>query len=319
MRCCCTAHDRSSSGTGRSSRMSGPILRLVGISKTYSSESGATVLALENLHLTVNEREFVTVIGPTGCGKTTLLNIIAGLDSQDGGEVLLAEGLKPGTNMPCVFQHYTLFPWRTLLQNVAFGLEMRGAPRTEMRTAAFDLLSKVGLTGFENAYPHELSGGMRQRAAIAQALASQPRMLLMDEPFGAVDDMTRKDLQRMIVELWQHADLTILFVTHNIDEAIAVGDRVIVLSDRPGRVTKEFAIDMPRPRDGMSEPFTDLFVEIRRVSGSAAVGQTAEPTHRVSQVDFQNSLAVAENTGFIIADRPRIRRCRSVLLKKRKI
>ncbi|TFH15754.1 MAG: ABC transporter ATP-binding protein, partial [Lentisphaerales bacterium] len=223
MRCCCTVHDHSSNGMGRRSRMSGSILQLVGISKTYCSASGATVQALEDLNMTVKEKEFVTVIGPTGCGKTTLLNIIAGLDSQDSGEVFLADGLKAGTNMPCVFQHYTLFPWRTLLRNVVFGLEMRGAPRVEKRAAACELLSKVGLTGFENAYPHELSGGMRQRAAIAQALASQHRMLLMDEPFGDVDDMTRKDLQRMIVELWQETRITILFVTHNIDEAIAVG------------------------------------------------------------------------------------------------
>jgi NitT/TauT family transport system ATP-binding protein len=244
--------------------MPGPILQLVGISKTYSSESGATVQALENFNMTVEEREFVTVIGPTGCGKTTLLNIIAGLDSQDGGDVFLADGVKPGTNVPCVFQHYTLFPWRTLLRNVVFGLEMRGTPRTERHAAAFELLSKVGLTGFENAYPHELSGGMRQRAAIAQALASRPRLLLMDEPFGSVDDMTRNDLQRMIVELWQETRITILFVTHNIDEAIAVGDRVVILSGRPGRVVQEIAVPYERPRDRMSREFVDIFVQIRQ-------------------------------------------------------
>lgn len=243
--------------------MSTPILKLKGISKAYNSDSGTTVQALSNLELTVQEGEFLVLIGPTGCGKTTLLNIIAGLDSQDGGELFMADNLKPGINIPCVFQHYTLFPWRTILHNITFGPEMRGVRRSERHAAASDLLMKVDLKGFENAYPHELSGGMRQRAAIAQALASKPKVLLMDEPFGAVDDATRKELQQMIIELWKETHLTILFVTHNIDEALALGDRVIVFSDRPGRIVKEFSIDSHRPRDCMSQEFTDLFVKLR--------------------------------------------------------
>lgn len=243
--------------------MSKPILKLNGISRAYSSDSGSIVHALDNVNLTVQEEEFVVLIGPTGCGKTTLLNIIAGLDSQDSGNIFLADNLKPGTNMSYVFQHYTLFPWRTVLRNVTFGSEMRKAPRRERLKTALELLSKVGLDGFENAYPHELSGGMRQRAAIAQALASHPKLLLMDEPFGAADDTTRTELQQIIVDLWKETRLTILFVTHNIDEAIAIADRVIVSSNRPSQLIEEFSVDLPRPRDRMSREFTDLFVQVR--------------------------------------------------------
>ena len=239
-------------------------LEVGGLTKTFRSGSGTLVQALQGADLAVETGEFVTLVGATGCGKTTLLNLIAGLDRPDRGYVRLGDGLRFSDNIAYVFQHYTLFPWRTALRNIAFGLQMRGLPRNERNRRAIELLNKVGLAGFENAYPHELSGGMRQRAAIAQALAMEPKLLLMDEPFGAVDDTTRSELQQMLTDLWQENLTTILFVTHNIDEAIVLGSRVLVLSERPGRIVHEFKIDLPRPRNRMAKEFTDLFIQIRK-------------------------------------------------------
>ena len=238
-------------------------LELRKVSKTFQSDTGAKVKALEDVNLRVYQEEFVTLVGATGCGKTTLLNLIAGLDTADQGYLRLGDGLRFGDNIAHVFQHYTLFPWRTAVSNVSFGLQMRSVPRMERQNQATSLLAKVGLKGFENAYPHELSGGMRQRAAIAQALAIKPKLLLMDEPFGAVDDSTRNELQQMLTDLWQENHTTILFVTHNIDEAIVLGGRVLIFSERPGRIAREFKIDLPRPRDRIAREFTKLFIQIR--------------------------------------------------------
>jgi len=238
-------------------------LKLRKVGKVFRSDTGPMVKALDNVNLSVLQGEFVTLVGATGCGKTTLLNLIAGLDTADEGNLHLAQDLRYGDNIAHVFQHYTLFPWRTAVSNVSFGLQMRNVPRPERLTRAATLLAKVGLKGFEDAYPHQLSGGMRQRAAIAQALAIKPRLLLMDEPFGAVDDSTRNELQQMLINLWQENQTTILFVTHNIDEAIVLGDRVLVFSERPGRIAREFKIDLPRPRDRMTREFTNLFIQIR--------------------------------------------------------
>ena len=240
------------------------VLEISGVGKTFYSTLGATVRALRDVNLAVHKGDFVTLLGATGCGKTTLLNLIAGLDAPDEGHLHLSDGLRFGDNIAYVFQHYTLFPWRTALGNVAFALQMRGIPRRRRKQEAGNLLRKVGLAGFENTYPHELSGGMRQRAAIAQALAMQPKLLLMDEPFGAVDDSTRGELQQMITELWQENQTTIVFVTHNIDESIALGNRLLVFSERPGKIVKEYKIDLPRPRNRMTKEFTDLFVQIRQ-------------------------------------------------------
>ena len=202
------------------------VLELRQVGKVFRSDTGAQVRALENVNLLVHQGELVTLLGTTGCGKTTLLNLIAGLDTADEGSLRLGEGLRFGDNIAHVFQHYTMFPWRTAVSNVSFGLQMRGIPRAERQVQAGTLLAKVGLKGFENTYPHELSGGMRQRAAIAQALAIEPKLLLMDEPFGAVDDSTRTELQRMLTNVWQENQTTVIFVTHNIDEAIVLGSRV---------------------------------------------------------------------------------------------
>ncbi len=239
-------------------------LELRKVSKAFYSDTGAKVKALEDVDLLVRQGEFVTLVGATGCGKTTLLNLIAGLDTADDGFLCLGQGLHFGDNIAHVFQHYTLFPWRTVVSNVSFGLQMRGVPRTERQTGAVRLLAKVGLNGFENAYPHELSGGMRQRAAIAQALAIEPKLLLMDEPFGAVDDSTRTELQQMLTDLWQENQTTILFVTHNIDEAIVLGSRVLVFNERPGKIACEFKINLPRPRNRIAKEFTDFFIQIRK-------------------------------------------------------
>ena len=239
------------------------ILTLSGLSKTFRTESGEEVQALRNVDLKLSQGEFVVLIGPTGCGKTTLLNIVGGLESHDDGEIRLSASLKEHGRISCVFQHYTLFPWRTVLGNVTFGLEMRNVGKKQRLQTASDLLEKVGLGGFEDTYPHELSGGMRQRAAIAQASAVEPKLLLMDEPFGALDGRTRTALQSMVVELWQGSDVTVLFVTHNIDEAIAVADRVVVMSERPGRAVGEIEIDLPRPRQRTGCDFAHLAARIR--------------------------------------------------------
>jgi len=238
-------------------------LELRSVGKVFQSDTGVNVKALENVNLLVRQGEFVTLVGATGCGKTTLLNLIAGLDTPGEGSLQLGQDLRFGDNIAHVFQHYTLFPWRTTVSNISFGLQMRGVPRTQRQNRAIVLLNKVGLKGFENAYPHELSGGMRQRAAIAQALAIEPKLLLMDEPFGAVDDSTRTELQQMLTDLWQENQTTIIFVTHNIDEAIVLGDRVLVFSERPGRIAFEFKIQLSRPRDRMNSEFTNLFIQIR--------------------------------------------------------
>jgi NitT/TauT family transport system ATP-binding protein len=229
----------------------------------FQSDRGSTIHALEGINLSVQNGEFVTLLGATGCGKTTLLNIIAGLDAPDQGHIELNNSLKFGKNIAYVFQHYTLLPWRTTLGNVSFAMEMRGIPKRQRKLESMKLLSKVGLEGFENAYAHELSGGMRQRAAIAQSLAMKPKLLLMDEPFGAVDDSTRAELQNMITGLWQENQITIIFVTHNIDEAIILGSRVIVLSERPGKILSEFKVELPRPRNRLANEFTELFIKIR--------------------------------------------------------
>ena len=241
-----------------------PALELRGIGKTFRSDKGHDVKALDNVNLCVYPGQFVTLLGATGCGKSTLLNLIAGLDCPDNGNLTYGDDLHFGQNIAYVFQQYTLFPWRTTLKNISFGLQMRGIPRNQRKKKGTELLKRVGLGGFEKSYPHELSGGMRQRAAIAQALAIEPKLLLMDEPFGALDDSTRTELQQMLIDLWKESRTTIVFVTHNIDEALMLGDRVLVFSDRPGKIMKEYKIDLPRPRDRMTEEFTTLFIRIRK-------------------------------------------------------
>ncbi|HYR24538.1 MAG TPA: ABC transporter ATP-binding protein [Aquabacterium sp.] len=225
------------------------ILEVQGVSKTYDSHQGP-VTALKDIHFKTHRREFVCVIGPSGCGKSTLIRILAGLEPHTSGEVLI-EGQPvngPGRDRGMVFQGYTLFPWLTVKKNVMFGLEMANTGKNEAEAQARQWLELVGLSKFAEAYPHQLSGGMKQRVAIARALANQPRILLMDEPFGALDAQTRAKMQAHLLEIWRNIDITILFITHDLDEAIYLADRILVLKAHPGEVQELIEVPVPRPR-----------------------------------------------------------------------
>jgi len=225
------------------------ILSVRGVERRFQSSHGST-LALQATDLDVAENDFITILGPSGCGKSTLLRIIAGLDTQTAGEVLL-DGKRisgPGADRGMVFQSYTLFPWLTVRDNVCFGLRERGLAREQQLAIADGFLHKVGLKGFENHYPKQLSGGMQQRTALARALANNPRMLLMDEPFGALDHQTRELMQELLLGIWEAERKTVLFVTHDIDEAVFMGSRVVVMSARPGRIKLDRVVDLPHPR-----------------------------------------------------------------------
>ena len=214
--------------------------------------------------MTVAENDFITILGPSGCGKSTLLRIVAGLDQQTSGEVLL-EGKRiagPGADRGMVFQSYTLFPWLSVRDNVCFGLNERGMARQEQLDIARSFIKKVGLNGFENHYPKQLSGGMQQRAAIARALANGPRMLLMDEPFGALDHQTREQMQELLLGIWEAERKTVLFVTLDIDEAVFMGNRVVVMSARPGRIKLDRAVPIAQPRSHVVKT-TSEFVALK--------------------------------------------------------
>jgi len=226
-----------------------PILQIRGVERRFAGAGGGT-LALQATDLAVAENDFVTILGPSGCGKSTLLRIVAGLDQPTAGEVLL-DGQRisgPGADRGMVFQSYTLFPWLNVLDNVCFGLRERGLPRAQQLEIAHGFIAQVGLAGFEAHYPKQLSGGMQQRTAIARALANSPRMLLMDEPFGALDHQTRELMQELLLGIWEAERKTVLFVTHDIDEAVFMASRVVVMSARPGRIKLDRTVDLPHPR-----------------------------------------------------------------------
>lgn len=224
-------------------------LELRNVTKTFNTEEGE-MDALEDINIEVKPNEFLCIIGPSGCGKTTLLRLVAGLDHPSSGEIVLdgKEVKGPSPDRGMVFQEFSLFPWRTVLKNVEFGLEIRGMKDKERREIAEKYIELVGLRGFENCYSYELSGGMKQRVAIARALATEPAILLMDEPFGSVDAQTRNILQEELLEIWKRTKKTVLFVTHSVDEAVYLADRVAVMSARPGCLIKCLDIDIPRPR-----------------------------------------------------------------------
>jgi NitT/TauT family transport system ATP-binding protein len=220
-----------------------------GVSKTYVDRSGRPVHALEGIDLAVESEEFVAVLGPSGCGKSTLLNMMAGLLTPSAGTIWLDGELAPGRAATAmVFQEFALFPWRTVQGNVEFGLEEMGVPAPERARRARGFVELSGLSGFEAKYPHQLSGGMRQRVGIARALAVEPAVLLMDEPFSALDAQTRQLMQEELLGIWERTRQTIVYVTHNIHEAVYMADRVVVLSRRPGRVLAEVKIELERPR-----------------------------------------------------------------------
>jgi NitT/TauT family transport system ATP-binding protein len=225
------------------------ILDVRGLTKTFETANGTTV-ALDDISFQTHRREFLCVVGPSGCGKSTLARIVAGLEELTSGEVLLdghpVSG--PGSDRGMVFQGYTLFPWLTVKKNVMFGLEVNGKAKSTADGEALQWLALVGLEKFADAYPHQLSGGMKQRVAIVRALANQPRILLMDEPFGALDAQTRCRMQAHLLEIWRKIDITIVFITHDLEEAIFLADRILVLSAHPGRVQELIEVPVPRPR-----------------------------------------------------------------------
>jgi NitT/TauT family transport system ATP-binding protein len=226
-----------------------PILTFKDVTKTYRSDRGS-VKALDRLSVEVKEGEFLTIVGPSGCGKSTLLNILVGLEQPSEGEITL-DGARAVERKAVgyVMQNDNLYPWRTLRENVEFPLELRGVAARERRDISMRYLEKVRLQDFADRYPHELSGGMRQRGNIVRALSFSPRILVMDEPFGPLDAQTRLLLQNLLLELWADERKTIIFITHDLHEAIGLGDRVVVLTARPGRVKSVHSVDIPRPRN----------------------------------------------------------------------
>ncbi len=227
-----------------------PLIETRGVRKEFTLDGGERVLALDGVDIEIRDKEFVCLLGPSGCGKSTWLRLVAGLDGPTAGEVLYkgtpVKG--PGRERGMVFQEYSLLPWRSVIENVALGPEFNGAGRGERRAVALDYLARVGLEKFADAKPHELSGGMRQRAAIARALATDPEVLLMDAPFGALDAHTRVLLQKELLRIWELDRKTVVFVTHSVDEALFLADRIVVMSAHPGRVLENISVNFARPR-----------------------------------------------------------------------
>ena len=233
-----------------------PILDLRNVGKVYELND-QRIEALRDANLVVEKGEFVCLIGASGCGKSTLLRIVAGFEPPSAGEALMWDKAiaGPAPDRGMVFQDYGLFPWLSVRQNIGFGPASRGLPKAELRALVDRFVDMVGLTRFADAYPHQLSGGMKQRVAIARVLANDAEMVLMDEPFGALDAMTRERLQDELLDIWQRTKLTVLFVTHSIEEAIFLADRVVVMEPGPGRIASEHRIELPRPRDVSSPEF----------------------------------------------------------------
>jgi ABC-type nitrate/sulfonate/bicarbonate transport system ATPase subunit len=255
------------------------IIEIRGVSKTFRGRQG-DVHALRDVDLDIYANEFITVLGPSGCGKTTLLRLIAGLTKADRGEMVL-DGRPitgPGPDRSMVFQDFALMPWATVLNNVAFGLELRGVGKAERRERAMEFVRMVGLESFAKSYPHELSGGMQQRVGIARALAVDPTVLLLDEPFSALDEQTRRLLQEQLLQVWEAQRKTVVFVTHSIEEAVLLGDRVILMSARPGRVSRAVPVSLSRPRfESVDSPEgSEEFMAVTRELWSNLRTQAAE-------------------------------------------
>jgi NitT/TauT family transport system ATP-binding protein len=237
-------------------------LTIRNLTKEFPVPGKEPIRALSDITFTVGDKEFVSVLGPSGCGKTTLLRIIAGLEPATSGSIEINGEIISGRSqrMGMIFQEYSLYPWRTIRDNVTFGLEVGGMRKAQAREVAMTYLQLVGLEEFADRHPYELSGGMRQRVAVARALAIEPQILLMDEPFGALDAQTRNMLQKELLDIWEKAQKTIIFVTHSVDEAVYLADRLIVLTPRPGRICEIIPIRLGRPRDR-----TDMeFAQVRR-------------------------------------------------------
>ncbi|MEM1985099.1 MAG: ABC transporter ATP-binding protein [Candidatus Korarchaeum sp.] len=247
--------------------MGDTLLVVTGLKKWFLGRDGRRIDVLESIDLSVEKGEFVSVVGPSGCGKTTFLRILAGLDTNYEGKVLL-EGKPlsgPGPERTMIFQDYALFPWRTVLKNVTFCLEMKGVNSNEVIRRAREFIRLVGLEGFENAYPHELSGGMKQRVALARALVCDPEVLLMDEPLASLDLQTRNFMQKELVDLWMKTRKTIVYVTHSIEEAVYLSDRVVIFTPRPAKIKKIVDVGLDRPRDRFSDDFLRVRAMISRI------------------------------------------------------
>jgi NitT/TauT family transport system ATP-binding protein len=239
------------------------------LSKTYKSPGRPPVIALDDLSFDIQDGEFICLVGPSGCGKSTLLKILGGLLKRSSGTARIGERSLdgPGPDIGFVFQAPTLLPWRTILENVLLPTEIRRLPVAQFRAKAMELLAMVGLGGFENSYASELSGGMQQRAAIVRALVQDPPVLLMDEPFGALDALTREQMNIEVLRIWSRTRKTVVFVTHSIEEAIYLSDQVVVMTARPGRIKAVVTIDNPRPRDLASAAMNERMREVRAIIG----------------------------------------------------
>jgi NitT/TauT family transport system ATP-binding protein len=250
------------------------MLEISGLTKSYAQDVGDRqdpLRVIDGVSFNVPENQFVCLLGSSGCGKTTLLKIVAGLIEADAGRIAI-EGVPikgPGPDRSMVFQNYGLLPWRSVLGNVEFGLEIRGMGRARRRAICRDYIDRVGLAGFENHYPHQISGGMQQRVGLARALSKDPKILLMDEPFAAVDMQTREKLQDELLGIWWTMKTTVLFVTHSIEEAIYLGDRVLVMSARPGRIAADILTELPRPRAESEVKSSDRYSELQRAVRAA--------------------------------------------------
>lgn len=251
-------------------------LSVRGVGKTFVSSSGETHVAVGSVDLDIGEHEFVSIIGHSGCGKSTILRMIAGLEPCEQGRIEL-DGKpvqSPGAERGLVFQEYALFPWRTVRENVGFGLELRGVPKSELDSTVSRFVNMIGLSKFENSLPGELSGGMRQRVAIATVLANNPKMLLMDEPFGALDAQTRLTMQIELSRIWQETRKSVLFITHSVDEAVYLSQRVVVMKARPGAIKEIVDIDLPYPRDIASPEFTKIRAKLLHMLLDGTTTQT---------------------------------------------
>jgi NitT/TauT family transport system ATP-binding protein len=250
--------------------------------KRFGASGGSEVEALGGVSFDVHRREFVCVIGPSGCGKSTLVRMLAGLDAPTSGQILVdgKEPHGPGADRGMVFQGYTLFHWLTVRRNVMFGLEAKGVGRDKAEADARFWINMVGLTPFIDAYPHQLSGGMKQRVAIARALATQPRVLLMDEPFGALDAQTRCQMQAYLHQIWQNVNVTIVFITHDLDEAVYLADRIIVLAAGPGRIQEVIEVPVPHPRTP-EQLFNPEFLATRARLDELIHPKAAQPAERL--------------------------------------
>lgn len=267
-------------------------IEVAGLNKSFVGQDGSTIQAISELDLSVHDNEFLTVLGPSGCGKTTLLKMMAGLIPADSGTISIGgrEVRGPGPDRSMVFQNFALLPWATVLENVAFGLTLRGLSKRERRAKATELISMVGLDGFATKRPGELSGGMQQRVGLARALAVEPQVLLMDEPFSAVDEQTRRLLQEELLSIWERNRLTVVFITHSMEEAVLLGDRVVLMSARPGRISEIVPVPLARPRSSdvgsverspeyveitarLWERLREMHQERDRVAGAAEAGR----------------------------------------------